>query len=72
MASACNAVCDILAAEGFVVSMQAEEGFLYAEMLQKKPAVPRVLGGDEVGGFENLDGAKGDILPIADGCGNDA
>ena len=72
MASACNAICDILAAEGFIVSVQAEEGFLYAEMLQKKPTVSRVLGGDEVGGPENLDGAKGDILPIADGRGNDA
>lgn len=72
MGSASYPICDILAPEGFVVSVQAEEGLLYAEMLKKKPAVPCVLGGDEVGGFENLDGAKGDILPIADGCGNDA
>lgn len=72
MGSASYPICDILAPEGFVVSVQAEEGFFYAKVLQKQSAMPRILGGDEVGGLENFNSAEGDILPIADGCGNDA
>ena len=72
MGSPCDAVCNILGAEGFVVSVQAEEWLFNAKMLEEKSAVPRILGSDEVGGLEDLDGTQGDILPIADGGGNDA
>jgi hypothetical protein len=41
-------------------------------MLEEKSAVPRILGSDEVGGLEDLDGTQGDILPIANGGGNNA
>ncbi len=72
MGSASYPVCDILAPKGFVVSVQAEEGLFYAKVLQKQSTVPGILGSDEVSGFENFNGAKGNILPIADRCGNDA
>lgn len=72
MGSACDTVCDVLGAEGFVVSVQAKEWLFDAEMLEEKSAVPRILGSDEVGGLEDLDGTQGDVLPIADGGGNDA
>lgn len=67
-----NAIGDIFAAEGFVVSVQAEEGLLDAEVLEEKSAVPRVFGGDQVGGFQDFNGAQCDVLTISDGCGNDA
>ena len=66
------AVGDIFAAEGFVVSVQAQEGLFDAEVLEEKPAVPRVFGGDQVGGFQDFNGPQCDVLAVSDGCGNNA
>jgi hypothetical protein len=70
--SAGEAGDEIVNACGFVVLVEANEGFFDAEVLEEKSAVAGVLCGDEVGGAESLYGSEGDILPVADRSGNDA
>jgi hypothetical protein len=52
--------------------VQAQEGLLDAEVLEEKPAVPRVFGGDQVSGFQDFNGTQCDVLAVSDGCGNNA
>lgn len=66
------AVGHIFTAEGLVVPMQAEKGLFDTEVLEEKPTVPSVLGSNQVGSLQNLNGPQGDILTVSDGCGNDA
>ena len=66
------AVGDIFTAEGLVVAMEAEEGLFDTEVLEEKPTVAGVLGGNQIGSLQNLNGPQGDILTVSDGCGNDA
>ena len=51
-----DAVCDILATKGFVVTVEAEEWFFYTKMLQEKSAVPSILRRDEIGGIQDIQG----------------
>lgn len=52
---------------GLVVGVVGDEGFRDAEMFEEDGGVPGVLGGDDVGGFECLDGPVGDVAEIAYG-----
>lgn len=70
--SAGEAGDEIIDACGLVVLVEANEGFFDAKVLEEESAVARILCGNEVGGAERLDGAEGDILPVADRSGNDA
>jgi hypothetical protein len=67
-----DALGEFGAAGGFVVAVQADEGFFDLEMLEEEPAVAGVLGGDKVRGAEGVNGAEGDVAAVADGGGDDA
>ena len=67
-----DAVGEFAATRGFVVAVQADERFFYAEMLEEESAVAGILGGDEVGCAKRFDRTECDILTVADGGGNDA
>jgi hypothetical protein len=54
------------------VPVQAEEGFLDAEVLEEEPTVPGILGRDQVGRLQNLNSPQCDVLTISYGSGNDA
>lgn len=59
-------------APGFVVFVKGDEGFAGDAVVGEEGAgVAGVFAGDAVGGFEDLDGAQGEVGEIADGCGDD-
>ena len=58
-------------ARGFVEFLVAEEGFLEAEVLEKKPGAAGILGGDQIGSGEGFAGAGGEIGKVADGGSDD-
>lgn len=67
-----DAVGEFPAAGGFIVAVEADEGFFDAEVLEKQSAVAGILGGDEIGGLESFNRAEGYVLTVADGGWNDA
>jgi hypothetical protein len=50
--------------------MVADEGFADFEVIEEAQGVAGILAGDEVGGFEDLDGAEGDVAQVPDGGGD--
>ena len=62
-----NAVNDPVALRGLVMLVVADKAFFDAQMVEQFQRHPRILGGDEVGAFQRLPAAQGDIPQIADG-----
>lgn len=59
-------------AAGFVVFVKGDEGFAGDAVVGEEGAgVAGVFAGDAVGGFEDLDGAQGEVGEVADGGGDD-
>jgi hypothetical protein len=52
--------------------MQTEEGLLDTKVLEEESTVAGILGRDQVGRLQNLNGPQGNVLTISNGCGNDA
>ncbi len=59
------------AAHGFVVLVEADEGFADVEVGEEGAGVAGVFAGDEVDGGEGIAGADGDVAEVADGGGDD-